>query len=258
MTVIIKRIVCLALAVCLCFSLCACSGGEASGYRVVTTMGGEELCVAFREGDQLKDIITGGMMVLAADGTMAQLSTKWLGENVSTMPADSEMLGWLQNQPHRSLILGYYEGARPMCYSENGAMQGFDVDMFTDLCGRLGWELKFQPIARGDADVELASGNVDCVAGGFGTAEETTGLSFSPTYLSTEYAIVSKASSGINRKGELKGKTLATLASSTMGKALEESGILAIITMIPFQSINGYLLLVFLLVRKNKYAPVSK
>lgn len=35
---------------------------------------------------------------------------------------------------------------------------------------------------------------------------------------------------------------------SVMGKALEESGILAIITMIPFQSINGYLLLVFLLV----------
>ena len=210
------------LAVCLCFSLGACSGGEASGYRIVTTMGGEELCVAFREGDQLKDIITGGMMVLAADSTMAQLSTKWLGENVSIMPADGEMAGWLQNQPHRRLTVGYYEGARPMCYNENGVMQGFDVDMFTELCSRLGWELKFQPIPRGDADVELASGNVDCVAGGFGSAEETKGLSLSSTYLSTEYAIVSKASSGINRLGELKDKTLATIGSSTMGKALEE------------------------------------
>lgn len=35
---------------------------------------------------------------------------------------------------------------------------------------------------------------------------------------------------------------------SIIGKAMEESGILAIITMIPFQNINGYLLLVFLLV----------
>ena len=157
-----KRILCALLAACLCLSLGACSGNEASGYRVVDSIGGQELCVAFRDGDRLRDIITAGMMVLSADGTLKQLSVKWLGEDMSIMPADADMAGWLQNQPQRVLILGYYKGARPMCYEAGGAVTGFDAEMFTELCARLGWELRFQAIERGTAAVELASGTVDC------------------------------------------------------------------------------------------------
>ena len=217
-----NRILCLVLAVCLCLTLCACDGKKVSGYKVVDTIGGQELCVAFREGDQLRDIMTAGMMVLAAEGMLAQLSIKWLGEDVSTMPADAEMAGWLQNQPPRTFILGYYEGARPMCYDENGTTMGFDADMITLLCNRLGWVIKFQPIPRGSAVNQLKSGNVDCVAGGFGTADKASGLSYSPNYLDMEYVIISKAGGDVSRRGQLKGKTLATLGSSAMGKALEE------------------------------------
>jgi len=217
-----NRIICLVLAACLCLALCACGGNEVSGYQVVDTIGGQDLCVAFRDGDQLRDIITAGMMVLSAEGVMAQLSIKWLGEDVSTMPADAQMAGWLQNQPPRTFILGYYEGARPMCYEENGTVMGFDADMLTLLCNRLGWVIKFQPIPRGSAVAQLKSGNVDCVAGGFGTADESQGLSLSPNYLSTEYEIISKAGGDVSRRSQLKGKVLATLGSSAMGKALEE------------------------------------
>lgn len=198
-----------------------CGGNEVSGYAVVGDLGGEELCVAFRDGDKLKDIITAGMMVLASDTTLSQLSVKWLGEDKSIMPGNPEMSGWLQNQPQRVFILGYYEGARPMCFDENGQATGFDADMFTELCSRLGWELKFQSVQRGSAAVELASGNIDCMAGGFGTDDDAESLSVSTSYLSCKYEFITKAGSGINRVGQLKDKVLGTVSSSAMGKALE-------------------------------------
>ncbi len=222
MTALKKRILCLLLAVCLCVFAAGCDGSKVSGYREIGTIEGQELCIAFRQGDQLRDIVTAGMMVMSADGTIAQLSTKWFGEtDTASCPADAEMAGWLQNWPHRVLTVGYYPGAQPMCYEYGGVVQGFDADMFANLCARLGWELRFQPIARGSAEIELASGNVDCVAGGFGTTEESSKMSYSPTYLTTKYSFVAKAGGDISRTGQLKGKTLATVSSSAMGKALE-------------------------------------
>lgn len=222
MTALKKRIFCLLLAVCLCVFAVGCDGSKVSGYRVIGTVDGQDLCIAFRQGDQLRDIVTAGMMVMSADGTLAQLSTKWFGKaNVASVPANAEMIGWLQNRPHRVLTVGYYPGAQPMCYEAGGVMQGFDADLFSNLCARLGWELKFQPIARGSAEIELASGNVDCVAGGFGTGEKSSKLSYSPEYLSTDYSYVAKANSKISRTGQLKEKTLATVGSSVMGKTLE-------------------------------------
>jgi ABC-type amino acid transport substrate-binding protein len=216
-----KRILCLLLAVGLILSLVGCGGSRASGYRVVGTLPGQDLCLAFRDGDKLRDIFTAGLMTLSADGTLGTLSQRWFGENRTDVPGDAEMAAWLQNQPPRTLILGYYPAARPLCYEENGAVTGFDAELMGELCARLGWTLAFQPIARGEAGVELASGNVDCVAGGFGSGEDAAGLSFSPSYLHTDYAFVARADGDIRRSGQLSGKVLATVGGSAMGKALE-------------------------------------
>jgi len=218
---LVKRILSFLLAAALCLSLAGCGSGKASGYRVVGTLRGQDLCLAFRDGDQLRDIFTAGLMTLSADGTLETLSRRWFGENRSIAPGDAEMAAWLQNQPPRTLILGYYPAARPLCYEDGGAVTGFDAELMGELCARLGWTLVFQPIARGDAGVELASGNVDCVAGGFGSGEETKGLSFSPAYLHTDYAFVARADGDVRRSSQLAGKALATVGGSAMGKALE-------------------------------------
>ena len=211
----------LALLLALTALLTAC-GGEASGYRTAGDLRGQELCAAFREGDPLHDIFTAGMMVLAADGTVEQLSLKWFGdEDAASFPADGSMSVWLENQPQRTFILGYYRGSRPLCFEENGAVTGFDAELFAEICRRLGWEIRYQAIDHGTAEVELASGNVDCVAGGYGTDDGSEGLALGPTYMSCKYEVVAMASSGISRKGELKDKVVGTVASSTMGAALE-------------------------------------
>ncbi len=165
-----KRILSLLLCAVMVLTLSSCAGDKkVSGYASVGNIGGEEFLVAFREGDKLRDIITAGMMALSQDGTLSQLSVRWLGDDVVTIPGSAEAAGWLQNQPQRVLILGYYVGSMPMCFEEGGQVIGFDAEMFAEICSRLGWELRFQAISRGSASVELASGNVDCVAGGFGT-----------------------------------------------------------------------------------------
>ncbi|MGE4353186.1 MAG: transporter substrate-binding domain-containing protein [Oscillospiraceae bacterium] len=217
-----KRVLLLLLVFGLVLTFCSCGNEKkASGYSVVGSIGSEQYLVAFRDGDKLRDIITAGMMVLSNDGTLSQLSTRWLNDDRVTIPGSTEVEGWLQNQPQRVLILGYYAGAKPMCFEQDGSVTGFDAEMFTEICNRLGWELHFQAIDRGNASVELASGNVDCVAGGFGTGDDISGLSTSPEYMDTKYVIITKASSGIKRTGQLKGKTLGTVGSSSMGKALE-------------------------------------
>ena len=216
-----RRFLAALLALSFVLVLAACSG-DSSGYRRAGDLGGEELCAAFREGDWIRDVMVAGMMTLAADGTLAQLSLKWFGdEDAVYMPEDDSVSDWLENRPQRTFILGYYRGAKPLCFEENGAVTGFDAEMFAEICRRLGWEIRYQAIDHGTAEVELKSGNVDCVAGGYGTDDGADGLSLSPTYLDCDYEIVSLASSGINRKGELEGKTVGTVASSAMGAALE-------------------------------------
>lgn len=217
-----NKILALVLAVCLIFSVSGCNDSDkVSGYKVIGDIGGQNYLVAFRDGDKLRDIITAGMLTLANDGTLAQLSIRWFGEDTTTLRGDADAAAWLQNQPQRTLILGYYQGSPPMCFESGESVTGFDAEMISEICSRLGWELRFQPIARGTAAVELASGNVDCVAGGFGSEDDAAKLSVSPEYMSCNYEIVVKAASGISRMGDLKDKTLATLGSSTMGSALE-------------------------------------
>ena len=217
-----NRICLLFLVIGMVLTVCSCGDGKkVSGYAVVDSIGSEQYLIAFRDGDKLRDIITAGMMVMSNDGTLSQLSVRWLGDDIITIPGSTEAEGWLQNQPERTLIVGYYAGAKPMCFEENGSVTGFDAEMFAEICSRLGWKLRFQSISYGSASVELASGNVDCIAGGFGTGDDISKLSASPEYMSTKYEIVTKAGSGIKRTSQLKGKALGTVGSSAMGKALE-------------------------------------
>ena len=217
-----KNLIAVLLALGLCLGAAGCSSsGEGNGYRMFGNMGSEQYVAAFRDGDPVRDIMVAGMMTLAADGTIAQLSLRWFGDGGAvSIPASTEVAGWLDNQPQRTFILGYYEGACPMCFSSGGQITGFDAEMFTEICSRLGWEIRFQAIAPGTAGVELASGNVDCVAGGFGTGEDTSGLSLSPEYLSAEYVFVSRTDSDIKRRGQLDGRILGVVSGSAPAAAL--------------------------------------
>ncbi len=216
------RLIVLVLSLVIVLSACNGNTGE-SGYKVFGNIEGQSYQVAFREGDTLRDIFTAGMMVLSEDGVLDTLSEKWFGEDRVLLGTDENAADWLINQGERIFIVGYYKDGAPFCYEQDGTVMGFDAEMLTEICSRLGWGIRFQAIERGDAAVELDSGNVDCVAGGFMESEVITGMTTSPVYISgNDFQFVTKLDSGIDRVGELKGKTLSTVGNSVMGKALEE------------------------------------
>ncbi len=217
----------LALVLSLLVLLSACNGNSTDlGYKAFGSIEGQEYQVAFREDDVIRDVFTAGMMVLSEEGYLDTLSTKWFGDDRAILGTDENAAEWLLNRGERVFIAGYYKDSAPFCFEENGAVVGFDAEMLSEICSRLGWQIRFQEIERGTAAVELDSGNVDCVVGGFGASEIVSGMSTSPSYISgSSFQFVAKADSGINRTGELKGKILATVGNSIMGKTLQEENV---------------------------------
>ena len=49
----------------------------------------------------------------------------------------------------------------------NGEYTGFDLDLAKEVASRLGLEYRAQPIAWDSKDMELESGNIDCIWNGF-------------------------------------------------------------------------------------------
>ena len=75
-----KRLICLLLALCLVFSLCACGGSRFRyGINTVQVLVQQEYSLAFRNNDPLYFYVTAALSVLAAEGRVDQLATKWLG-----------------------------------------------------------------------------------------------------------------------------------------------------------------------------------
>lgn len=219
----VKKVIALVLILCLSLSCVGCSSSsKVTGYEEVYTFGSESYLVAFRSGDTLRDIMTAGMLALAYDGTLAQYSVKWFGaDNKITLKGTTDAAAWLENQPTRTFILGYYKDSAPLCFENAGVITGFDADMFTEICARLGWTIKFQEIAYGTAAAQLASGNVDAVAGGFSTADDASKLSVSPTYMNFKYTVITKTVHNISKKSKLEGKILGTVTGSTVATEIE-------------------------------------
>ncbi len=95
----------------------------------------------------------------------------------------------------------------PMSYADGSGYSGFDVDLAEAICSYLGWGISFYPISIDDMDIELNSGDID-MAMGVSQANTASGFDYSQAYLTSQYVLVTRTSSRINRKSALKNKTL--------------------------------------------------
>ena len=67
-----------------------------------------------------------------------------------------------------TLIVGFDQDFPPMGFvGDNGEYTGFDLDLAKEVASRLGLEYKAQPVAWDSKDMELESGNIDCIWNGF-------------------------------------------------------------------------------------------
>lgn len=109
----------------------------------------------------------------------------------------------------------------PMGYRDTeGNYVGFDIDLAKEVAKRLGMEFEAVPINWDAKNMELGTGNIDCIWNGFTmTGREGDYLWTSP-YVTNAQVIVVNEKSDIKAAADLAGKVLALQQGSTAENAL--------------------------------------
>lgn len=120
-------------------------------------------------------------------------------------------------------VLGLDDSFPPMGFrNEKNEIVGYDIDLATEVCKRLGVKLVLQPIDWAAKEQELNTGKIDCIWNGFTmTAEREENMAFTKPYLDNAQVVVVRADSGIKTLADLKGKRIGLQAGSSAAEALD-------------------------------------
>ncbi len=123
------------------------------------------------------------------------------------------------------LILGLDENFPPMGFrDEDGNIVGFDIDVATAVCEKLGVTLKCQPIDWSAKELELSSGAIDCLWNGLTiTDERKEAMEMSEPYCANAQVVCVKADSEIQTLDDLAGKVVGLQAGSSAVEALDKA-----------------------------------
>ncbi len=127
-----------------------------------------------------------------------------------------------------TLIVGFDQDFPPMGFiGDNGEFTGFDLDLAKEVASRLGLEYKAQPIAWDSKDMELESGNIDCIWNGFTMTGREDDYTWTTPYMANKQVFVVANDSDINSQADLAGKVVEVQADSSAEAALREDQDLA-------------------------------
>ena len=124
----------------------------------------------------------------------------------------------------KTLIVGFDAEYPPYGYmDENGEYTGFDLELAQEVAKRLGLEYKAQPIAWDSKDMELESGNIDCIWNGFTMTGREDDYTWSTPYMDNSQVFVVAADSGISSLADLAGKVVEVQTDSSAEAALKDN-----------------------------------
>ena len=127
-----------------------------------------------------------------------------------------------------TLIVGFDQDFPPMGFvGDNGEYTGFDLDLAKEVASRLGLEYKAQPIAWDSKDMELESGNIDCIWNGFTITGREDDYTWTTPYMANTQVFVVANDSDIKSQADLAGKGVEVQADSSAEAALKENQDLA-------------------------------
>ena len=122
-------------------------------------------------------------------------------------------------------VVGFDAEYPPYGYmDDNGDYTGFDLELAQAVCDLEGWELVKTPIDWNSKDMELNSGNIDCIWNGFTMNGREDSYTFSVPYVNHSQVIVTADDSGINSLADLAGKTVGVQADSAALALLSKDG----------------------------------
>lgn len=182
-----KRVVCAALVSIMTMSLAACSG-EAVSAPAETK----------------------------AESTEAKTEAAETTEKAAEAEGETKVEGG-------TLIVGFDQDFPPMGFmGDDGEYTGFDLELAQEAAKRLGLEYKPQPIAWDAKDMELESGNIDCIWNGFTMTGREDGYTWSEPYMENSQVFVVAGDSRIKSQADLAGKVVECQVDSSAEAALKE------------------------------------
>jgi len=232
-----KRLVILALAAAMLVCLLAgCNAKkENTSYIVMEeSLDAEEYGIGFRNEDiALGLAVQEQIDAMIADGKAAEISKKWFGENLvystdtfleeSTAPEGDDSLQKILDKG--TLILGLDDSFPPMGFrDDSNNIVGFDIDLATEVCARLGVELVCQPIDWDSKELELSSGKIDCIWNGMTINEERlASMFFTKPYIANRQVVIVGDTFKGSKLADLKGKVVGLQKGSSSLEALEKN-----------------------------------
>jgi polar amino acid transport system substrate-binding protein len=123
-------------------------------------------------------------------------------------------------------VLGLDDSFPPMGFRDkDNNIVGFDIDLATEVCARLGLKLKTQPISWDAKEQELNTGKIDCIWNGLSVdSARAAAMNLSDPYLKNRMIFTVKDKSLSNLES-LKGKKIAVQNGSTAQKQLDASDV---------------------------------
>ncbi|HIZ84744.1 MAG TPA: transporter substrate-binding domain-containing protein [Firmicutes bacterium] len=208
---------------------CGQSNADAKYVILDEALADEQYVIGFRKDDlSLKEEVNKILSDMKADGSLGEISTKWFGSDVTTVPETYEKAettddSLQQVKDKGVLVLGLDDSFPPMGYRDDDQnIVGFDIDVATAVCERMGVELQPQPIKWSSKEMELETGNVDCLWNGFTYSEERAeAMALSAPYMTNRQVVVTLDTKGVNSLSDLEGKELVLQGGSTAVDALD-------------------------------------
>lgn len=105
---------------------------------------------------------------------------------------------------------------------DDGSYTGFDLELAEAVCELNGWEMKYVPIDWNAKDMELESGNIDCIWSGFTINGREDLYAWSDPYVENSQVVVVATESGIADLAGLSGKVVGVQSGSAALSLLED------------------------------------
>ena len=124
--------------------------------------------------------------------------------------------------PSGKFTVGFDQEFPPMGFvGDDGQFTGFDLELAKEVASRLGLEFVPQPINWDAKDMELDSGNIDCIWNGFTMQGREDAYTWVGPYMANNQVFVVTADSDIASKADLAGKAVEVQKDSSGLAALQ-------------------------------------
>ena len=128
------------------------------------------------------------------------------------------------NASAKKFVVGFDAEYPPYGYlaADGKSYEGFDLDLAQEFAKRAGYEFVAQPIDWDSKDLELNSGNIDCIWNGFTVTGRENDYTWTFPYVDNSIVLVVSANSTIEKKADLAGKVVMAQAGSSALTALTD------------------------------------